>query len=387
MALITLQPKQVAELGNVALKNTLGENAVILTEDLTNVVDSGTALENANAYKNFVENLMVATAKYIFRFRKYSAKAPAILRDNYEYGQLIQKIRGEMPDLSDNQTIMLEPNASYDDNTYTPNEVEVTLFMKQITFEVRKSITNKQIKNAFTSDTQLGNFVSMQFGLVQNRLELALEKLSYQCINNYMGTLVKRNTGANENKRVIPLLTMYKAEVPDADATLTADKALYHKGFLIYASAIINDYVELFKQYLTEMDADEYATFTPEDLLHVCLLSKFVDNMGAYAENSTFHNEFNKLPQGFKVNFWQGLGDRSIASRSKIDIKLDDGTSISQSYIIGFIFDHDALGINHDQPSVETHYVKSSQFTNYWYKEELAMFNDFSENGVIFVIQ
>ena len=386
MALITLKPEQVAELGNVAIKNTLGEDATILTENLTNVVDVGVEIENANAYKNFIENLMVATAKYIFRFRKYSAKAPSVLRDNYEYGQIIQKIRGEMPDLSDNQTFQLEPYASYDDNTYIPSEVEVNLFMKQITFEVRKSIKNKQIKNAFTNATQLGNFVSMQFGLVQNRLELALEKLTYQCICNYMGTLVKNNTGANANKRVIPLLTMYKADVPNADQTLTAAKALYHKDFLIYASSVINDYVELFKQYLQEMNDEEYPTFTPEDLLHVCLLSKFVDNMGSFAENSTFHNEFNKLPNGFKVNFWQGLGDRSVADRSKIDVKLDDGTSISKSYIVGFLFDHDALGINHDQPSVETHYVKSSQFTNYWYKEELGMFNDFSENGVIFTL-
>ena len=59
-------------------------------------------------------------------------------------------------------------------NVYTPNEVEVKLFMDQITFEVRKSITNDQIKNAFTNATQLGNFVSMQFGYVQNRLELDL---------------------------------------------------------------------------------------------------------------------------------------------------------------------------------------------------------------------
>ena len=48
------------------------------------------AIANANAYKNFVENLMVATSKYIFRFRAYESKAPNVLRDSQEYGQLIQ---------------------------------------------------------------------------------------------------------------------------------------------------------------------------------------------------------------------------------------------------------------------------------------------------------
>ena len=387
MALITLQPKQVAELTNDALKNTLGEETTLLTEDLQGVVDIGTSLANANAYKNFLENLMVATAKYIFRFREYKAKAPNVLRDNYEYGQLIQKIRTKLPKTSDNQSWKIEANASYDDNVYTPNEVEVKLFMQQITFEVRKSITNEQIKNAFTNAQQLGNFVSMQFGYVQNRLELDLENLIYMTINNYMAELIKLNTGANAGKRVIPLLTMYKAEDPNADATLTADQALFDKGFLIYAAAKIKDYMNLMQRYNVSFNAEEFETFTPESLQHVCLYSQFVDNMATYAESSTFHDEFIKLPEGFKVDYWQGIGSNTVADRTKISIKVaSDGTKVEQAYIIGFIFDHDALGVNHDQPSVETHYVKSAQFTNYWYKEKLAMYNDLSENSILFII-
>lgn len=387
MALITLKPTQVAELTNDALKNTLGQETTLLTEDLEGVVDIGTSLANANAYKNFIENLMVATAKYIFRYRAYSAKAPNVLRDNYEFGQLIQKIRTKLPKTSENQSWNIQDNASYDDNVYTPNEVEVKLFMQQITFEVRKSITNDQIKNAFTSATQLGNFVSMQFGYVQNRLELDLENLTYMCINNYMGELIKLNVGGNAGKRVIPLLTKYKAEDPNADATLTADKALFDKGFLIYASAKIKDYMNLMQRYNVRFNAEEFETFTPESLQHVCLYSQFVDNMASYAESSTFHDEFIKLPEGFKVDYWQGLGDDTVADRTSIKIEVaSDGTAVTKSYIIGFIFDHDALGINHNDPSVETHYVKSAQFTNYWYKEKLGMFNDLSENGLIFTL-
>lgn len=383
MALITLKPKQVAELTNDALKNTLGEETTLLTEDLEGVIDVGTNLLNANAYKNFIENLMVATAKYIFRYREYKAKAPNVLRDNYEFGQLIQKIRTKLPDASENQSWNIQPNGSYDDNVYTPNETEVKLFMLQITFEVRKSITNDQIKNAFTNAKQLGSFVSMQFGYVQNRLELDLENLTYMTINNYMAELIKLNS----SKRVIPLLTLYKAEDPNASQSLTADKALFDKGFLIYAAAKIKDYMNLMQRYNVSFNAEEVQTFTPEDLQHVCLYSQFVDNMATYAESSTFHDEFIKLPEGFKVDYWQGIGSNSIADRTKISIEVaSDGTKVEHSYIIGFIFDHDALGVNHDDPSVETKYIRSAQFTNYWYKEKLGMFNDLSENGVVFTL-
>ena len=99
MALVILKNEDVSTLCNDALKNTLGENATIVTEDLQSVIDTGVALANANAYGNFLENLGVATAKYIFRFRAYSSKAPNVLRDTQEYGQLIQKIKSKLPAL------------------------------------------------------------------------------------------------------------------------------------------------------------------------------------------------------------------------------------------------------------------------------------------------
>lgn len=379
MALVILKNEQVASLCNDSLKNTLGENATILNEDLSNVGDIGVDLANANAYGNFLENLMVATAKYIFRFRPYSSKAPNVLRDNQEYGQLIQKIRSKLPVLSNNQSWDLQDQASYDDNIYIANDAEVTIFKERVTFEVRKSITNEQIKNAFTNAQELGSFVSMQFGLVENRLTLALDDLIYMTINKYMGELI------HAGKNVRHLLTEYKANVPGADATLTSDTCWYDEGFLIYAGAEIMDTVGLMQRYSVEFNAEGFETFTPADMLHAYLASKFVSNMDTYAKADTFNAEFLKLPRHEKFEFLQGLGNRSIQDRTTIDIKVTDGTTVKQDYILGFLFDHDALGVNHNNPSVETKYVRSGQFTNYWYKEVLGTFLDLSENAVLFI--
>lgn len=380
MALVILKNKDVSTLCNDALKMTLGETSPLVTEDLEGVVDVGTAIENANAYRNFLENLMVATAKYIFRFRPYESKAPNVLRDSQEYGQLIQKIRSKLPALSTNQSWDLQDGASYDDNVFIANDAEVTIFKDRVGAEVRKSITNDQIKNAFTNADELNNFVSQQFGLVQNRLTLAIDDLIYMTINNFMGELINKGTC------VVHLLTDYKANVPNADATLTSDTCWYDEGFLVYAGATIMDYVGLMQRYSTEFNADGFETFTPESLLHAYLSSKFVANMDTYAKANTFNAEFLKLPRHEKFEFLQGLGDKSIKDRTSIDINIaSDGTNVKQSYILGFLFDHDALGVNHDNPSVETHYVRSGQFTNYWYKEVLGFFNDISENAVVFI--
>ena len=386
MALITLKPQQVAELTNDALKNTLGEETPVLTEDLTNVVDIGTSLQNANAYKNFIENLMVATSKRIFRFREYKSKAPKILRDNYEFGQLIQKIRSKLPEAQKNQSWDIEPYASYDDNIYTPNEVEVKLFYKQVAFEVRKSITNEQIKNAFTNATELGNFVSMQFGLVQNRLTQDLDNLIQMTINNMIGETIVANTGADAGVRVINLLTLFKAEV-DPSSTLTSDTAIFNKEFLRYASAKISEIMGLMQRYNTQFNVEHFETFTPEDMMHVVLLDKFAKNLNVYLSADTFHDELVKLPYHETIPYLQGMGNRTFKDLSTIKIVTASGATVNQSYIVGVIFDHDGAGVNHDKPSVETHYVKSAQFTNYWYKENLGYFNDLSEQCVVFIAQ
>ena len=89
MAVVKLTTTQVKDLVNDATKQTLGEEA-IQTEDLSNVIDMGTAIANANLYENFIYNLLVATAKIIFVERKYTGMAPNVYRDNFEYGQLVQ---------------------------------------------------------------------------------------------------------------------------------------------------------------------------------------------------------------------------------------------------------------------------------------------------------
>ena len=380
MALVILKNEQVASLCNDSLKNTLGENATILQEDLENVVDVGVAIANANAYGNFLENLMVATSKYIFRFRAYESTAPNVLRDNNEFGQLIQKIRSKLPALSNNQSWDLQDGASYDDNVYIANDAEVTIFKDRVTFEVRKSITNDQIKNAFTNAQELGSFVSMQFGLVQNRLTLALDDLIYMTINNYMGELL------HANKCVVHLLTDYLAEVPGADSTLTSDTCWFDESFLIYAGSRIMDSVKLMSRYSKQFNAEGFETFTPKSLMHCYLSSKFVANMDTYAKADTFNAEYLKLPKHEEYVFLQGLGDGSIKDRTSIDVKVaSDGTVVQQSYILGFLFDHDALGVNHNSPTVESKYVRSGSFWNYFYKEVLGTFNDMSENAILFV--
>lgn len=379
MALVKLSTKMVADLVNEATKQTLGEEA-ITTEDLTNVVDMGVAIQNANAYQNFVENLLVAVAKIYFVGRKYTSQAPDVYRDNFEYGQIIQKVRTRLDEAVDNQSWQLTDGTSYDDNVFIANDVEVKLFASSTAFEVRKSITNAQIKNAFHSAVEMGNFLSMILTHVENSLQVKMDSLIMMTICNFMGEVAHNNNAV----RYINLLSAYNTL---KGTQLTAANCIYDQGFLKYATGVIKRTQKKMTRYSTLFNEEGFQTFTPKDMQHLVLLDEFADNCDTYLASDTWHNEFVALPYHQTVGAWQGLGtSNNFADTSKVNIKTSAGNTVTLTGVIGVLFDHDALGVTQDEPSVETKYIRSAQFTNYWYKKKTSYFNDLSQNFVVFYV-
>ena len=379
MSVVKLTTKQVADLVNAATKQTLGEEA-IQTEDLTNVVDMGTAIANANAYENFIYNMLVATAKIIFVERKYSGKAPNVYRDNFEYGQLVQKIRSKLDEAVDNQSWELTEGTSYDDNVFVGGTVEAKIFASSTAFEVRKSITNDQIKNAFTSAQELGNFVSMIVTMIQNSLQLKMDQLIMMTINNFTAEVAHHADATT----YVNLLTAYNTL---KGTSLTAANCIYDRGFLQYATGVIKKYQGKLENYSTLFNVNGTQVFTPKDMQHLVLLEEFSDNCDTYLASDTWHNEFVQLPYHETVSAWQGQGtSSSLADCSKIQIKTAAGNTVTCTGVLAVLFDHDALGVTQENPSVETKYIRSAQFTNWWYKKKTSYFNDLDENFVVFYV-
>ena len=377
MAVVKLNTTQVKDLVNKATKQTLGETAIQI-EDLSNVVDMGTAIANANLYENFIYNLLVATAKIIFVSRKYTGKAPNVYRDNFEYGQIVQKVRAKLDEAEDNQSWQLTNGASYDDNVFVAGTVQAKIFASSTAFEVRKSITNDQIKNAFTSAQELGNFLSMIVTMIENSLQLKMDSLIMMTINNFAAEVAHNNNATT----YVNLLSAYNTL---KGTQLTAANCIYDRGFLQYATGIIKKYQGKLENYSTLFNITGTQVFTPKDKQHLVLLQEFADNCDTYLASDTWHNEFVSLPYHETVSAWQGTAS-SLADCSKIMVKTAAGNSVTMTGVLAVLFDHDALGVTQENPSVETKYIRSAQFTNWWYKKKTSYFNDLDENFIVFYV-
>ena len=85
---------QVYEILNAITSEILGDS-IIVAEDLSNIVDVGKAYENMeNGLDNFVRALNDQIGRVVFVDRVYRGRVPSVLMDGWEYGSIMEKIRG-----------------------------------------------------------------------------------------------------------------------------------------------------------------------------------------------------------------------------------------------------------------------------------------------------
>lgn len=383
-----MEIKQVYQFVNDALTETIGTESV-LNEDLSNVVDMGAAVFNSSAFDAFVKSLVNHIGRVVFVNRPYRGSAPSVLMDAWEYGSVVEKIASELPNAVENESWELEDGASYDPNVFHAPKAEAKFFNKMTTFEVDRSITERQVKQSFSSATQLNAFVSMLFNEVEKSLTVANDNLIMRTINNmivetmysaYNGGAI---TGAG-NTRAINLLKRYNDTYSQS---LQAADAIVDPAFIRYAAYQIGLMTDRLTRISTLFNVGGKARFTPKDLQHVVMLSEFRAAADVFLQSGTFHDEYTKLIGAETVPFWQGSGtDYSFSNTGKIDATSAAGHSQTVTGVIGCIWDRDALGVMNFNSRVTTQYNAKAEFTNYFYKRDARYFNDLNENFVVFFV-
>lgn len=386
-----MEMNQIYTLTNNVVKEVLGEEAVV-SEDLSDIVDIGTSIFNANAFDAYVKTLINHIGKVIFVNRPYSGAAPSVLMDGWEYGSILEKISSEMPVAVENPTWNLIDGKSYDPNIFTQPKAEAKFFNKRTTFEIDRSITERQVKQSFSSPTQLNAFISMLFNETEKALTVRTEALIMRTINNMvLETIKSAYTGAitaSSHVNAVNLLYLYNQRF---SATLTAAEAITTPAFIRFAAFHMGLVSDRMTRMSTLFNIGGKQRFTPKDLQHVVMLSEFARAADVYLQSDTYHDNFTRLLNAEYVPFWQGSGvDYDFTSTSTVSgIPASDGssespTNIGLSGVLGVIFDRDALGVANFDRRVTTQYNAKAEFTNYFYKQDAGYFNDTNENFVVF---
>lgn len=387
-----MKVNQLHTLANAAVQEVLGATAVI-KEDLTNLVDVGNEIFNTNNVDNYVKSLVNHIGKVIFVDRVYAGGAPSVLMDSWEFGSVLQKVSSELPTATENQSWDLTDGTNYSPDIFYQPEVSAKFFNSKVTFEIQMSFTEIQVKESFSNAEQLNGFISMLQTSVENAMTIKIDSLVMRTINNMTAEVLVNDlaNGAGavdltkNGIRAVNLLKLYNDE---KGKTLTKYKALSDPDFIRHASYVISLYKDRIARISQLFNVGGKERFTPQDRLHIVLLSDFEKASNVYLSSDVYHKDLVALPQGIEtVPYWQGSGvDYSLAEITKIDVKTSTGETVSAEGILGVMFDREAVGVANLDRRVTTNYNPKAEFYTNFYKFEAGYFNDLNENFVVFFV-
>ena len=383
-----MKVNQIYEIMNTVTGEILGDS-VVVNEDLSNIVDIGTAIFNASAIDNYVKSLVNHIGRVIFVNRPYSGNVPSVLMDGWEFGSVLEKISAELPDATENESWELTDGTSYDPNVFYKPNVSAKFFNKRVTFEIPMSFTERRVKESFSNAEQLNGFLSMLYNAVDKSMTVKVDALVMRTINNMIGeTVVADYAGGDYDEssgvKAVNLLYLYNQRY---GTSLTAENAITEPEFIRFASYEMGVYMSRMSKISNLFNIGGKDRFTPAEMLHVVMLADFKKAANVFLQSDVFHDSFTELPNADVVPYWQGSGTGyDFDDISALNIKTASGSTVEISGILGVMFDRDALGVTNLDRRVTTNYNPKAEFYNNWYKFDAGYFNDTNENFVVFFV-
>ena len=397
-----MKVNQISGLLNSVFGEILGEGALI-TEDLGNLVSSGQVITTSTAFgenfDNYAGAIVDKVGRTIFVDRVYRAKDLGIWRDYFEYGSALEKIRVDVGEYQNNcewDLTKLDTSGTdpvyvngYNDNIqshieelfrFVPASVQARYFNFKTTFKTTISITRKQLKGAFDSATAMARFIGMIENRILSKMEIAKEELQRRAVGNFIGQKIA--TSSN----VVDLKTEFEAAGGDITDLNTVDKALRDPDCLRFIAKRMTMDREFMTQPSKIYTKGRFYNHTPIEDSRLIVLSDLDAGLKFNLYGDTYNEEFVKLDNYKTVPFWQGTGTTmAIADRSSLKITTSEGETVNRSGILGVLFDRDAIMCCNEDPEVRSQYNADGNFTNFFHCYDASFYNDFDENGVVYV--
>ena len=375
---------QIFNIVNDVAKQTFGEKAINVVDTSTLVALGNEVLKSDVNTENFTNTLVDRIGKTVFSVRAYKTdNSEGMVREPFEYGCILQKIYVDLPDAKENNSWNIGKS------DYTPTFAPVIkprlkqkLFNKQTTWEIDVTIPDFMLRTAFTSPTEMAVLIDAIFTAMENTMEIALENNKNLTRANFIASKLHSNKPCG----AINLLSLYNTLTSQ---TLTVDACMRDLGFLKWSTQQINLWAKRLSKMSTLFNDEGYKRFTPQSDLIVNVLQDYDSAINSYLQSDTYHNEMTKIASSYStVPYWQGSRlNYTFADTSKIDVKIDETTTVTETGIIAVMYDRDAMGVTITERRGTTQRNNKDEYTDYFNKATYGYFNDLSENGIVFYVK
>lgn len=388
MSVNTMSFEQAATLLNAIHQQVTGETTIAATDVSSFISVAQKTLQTG--YDPVLNAISQVVGRTIFSIRPYTAKFGGILMDSQMWGAITRKVAISDKPFENNEAFNLVDGQAVDMYTVNkPNVVQFNYYGAE-TFTKSLTIFRKQLDNAFRSPEEFGSFMIMITQNALDMIEQSRESMARMALCNFIAGKINAQNG------VIHLLAEYNQDVGGSFTATTIKDPANFPAFVkwVYAriATLTNLMTERSELFQIQVTGNELKRHTPFDRQKVYILNWLMNNIDARVLADTYNYKFLELADVEAVNYWQ-----AIDTPDQIDVLpvvlQNDGTldspaaAISQSAVMGVIFDEEALGITvMDEFSGLTPMNVKGQYWNQYYSYLIRYYNDFTEKGIVLLL-
>ncbi len=330
---------------------------------------------------NFLNTLVDRIGKTVLRTLDFTATFPNFLRNEFEFGAILQKIN-VAPFAAQSQEAW-----NVGSGGFTPDQFRIDkptiyqdFFKNAATWTVCVTIPDQMLKTAFTSAEAMDAFITAIFDSMQTSINMQLDNVTRLAVCGMIGEKIKASNG------VIDLLALYNLTA--ATPITSADAAMVNKDFLQFAGKTMRDYIKYMSKPSVLYNIPGRVRATARDNMHVLMLTDFASAYDTYVKSVLFNPE--ELPFYSEVEYWQGTGNSApnFADCSNVHVKIpSDGTEINQDGVVGLFCDREAIATGYFDRFSAADRNNRDRYTNYTEGCTISSIVDTSENAIVWVVQ
>lgn len=374
---------------NDIVSQATGKTAITTVSTADFVSVANTALEIST--EQLLDAVTQTLSRTIFSIRPYSRKFKGLYMDNLRFGNHTRKLNIADSDWDKDERYDLFDGSSVDDQIVRKPKILQTNFYGQNVFSKQITIFKDQLDIALSSEDEFQRFITMVMTNASDQIEQAHESTARMTLANFIGGKVK---GDADN--VIHLVTKYNDV---AGTALTADTVKQPENFVPFMKWATG-YIKTVSDWMTErtqkfhinVTGKEVSRHTPYNKQKLYLYSEELNNIDASVMTSIFNDSYLKMADHEKVGFWQNIDspDGINVKASYMDTTgsvVSDAEGTVTSNIFGVLFDEEAVGITtYGEWSAPSPFNARGGYSNIFWHFNDRYYNDFTENGVVFLL-
>lgn len=329
----------------------------------------------------------------IFANRPYTAKFPALMRTEQQWGSIIRKISLIDTPMEEDQRFKLVDGGSIDMYKVSKPKAYQENFYGGSPYQKHTTVYKDQLDCAFRSPDEFAAFIAYVMQNASDQIESVHENLSRACLCNLIAGV---HEAGNANQ-VVHLITEYNAATGKTLDETTVNAPENFPAFIQWAYAKVETVSKMLEErssiYHLNPTAGKIQRHTPQARQVVYMSTGKQAEIASRVLADTYHDNYLKRARVETVNFWQNIlsPDEISVTPAYLDtttggIKTADA-QVDISGIFGAILDEDAAAlVTMNQWAAPTPLNVSGGYTNYYWHFTDKYLNSFTENAVIFLL-